>query len=415
MKQFGKILKFELNGYLKNKIFVGVTLFLVLAIAIVIFFPNLKEFLRSDGGAEEGNQRPVMLVYTEDGDLASTLREAFEAAFDGYYDVQTAEGTVDDVKRMVIGGSAECAFALEGISAYTYYVNNLSMYDGNTAVAEAVLQELCRADAMAQAGLTPGQAEKILSVAVEGNTETLGKDQNETVLYTYIMILVLYMAIILYGQMVAIKVAAEKDSRAMEVLITSAKPASMMFGKVLASCLAGLMQLAVIFGAALVLYRVNQSAWGGSDLMESIFDIPVGLLGYMLMFFVLGFLIYAFLFGAVGSAASKTEDTNTSILPLEFLILASFFVVNFSITGGGNINSTLMKICSFVPFSSPMAMFTRICMSEVPGYEIAISVAILIGSVVGVGFLAAKIYRVGVLLYGTAPKIGEVVKVAWKA
>jgi ABC-2 type transport system permease protein len=74
-----------------------------------------------------------------------------------------------------------------------------------------------------------------------------------------------------------------------------------------------------------------------------------------------------------------------------------------------------MKVCSYIPFTSPMAMFTRICMSTVAWYEIAISIAVLIGSTVGVGFLAAKIYRVGVLLYGKRPKIGSILKAVRKA
>ena len=74
-----------------------------------------------------------------------------------------------------------------------------------------------------------------------------------------------------------------------------------------------------------------------------------------------------------------------------------------------------MKAASFIPFTSPMAMFTRICMSTVPLYEILISIAILIGSTIGVGYVAAKIYRVGVLLYGTTPKIGSIIKAVWKA
>lgn len=76
----------------------------------------------------------------------------------------------------------------------------------------------------------------------------------------------------------------------------------------------------------------------------------------------------------------------------------------------GDVDSTLMVICSYIPFTSPMAMFTRICMSTVAWYEIAVSIAVLIGSTIGIGFIAAKIYRVGVLLYGTTPKIGSILK-----
>ena len=228
------------------------------------------------------------------------------------------------------------------------------------------------------------------------------------------MIFALYMVILLYGQMVATNVATEKSSRAMELLITSAKPTSMMFGKVLASCIAGLIQLVAVFGTALVFYNINKGAWGDNRIIESIFNIPVELFAYMLVFFVLGFLIYAFLYGAIGSTASKLEDINTSVMPITFLFIIAFFVVIFSMTSG-SVDNTLMKVCSYIPFTSPMAMFTRICMSTVAWYEIAISIAILIVSTIGVGCIAAKIYRVGVLLYGTTPKIGAVIKAVWRS
>ena len=414
MKQFGKILKFELNGYLKNKIFVGVTLFLMLAIAVVMFFPNIRDLLHPDKTTPDSADRPVMLIYAAEDGLASDLREAFAGAF-ADYDVQTAQGTLEDVQTFVKTGVAECAFALDSLSSYTYYVNDLSQFDYNRDTADAVLQEMNRAAAMVQAGLSPEQAGEILSVQVTGRTETLGKDQGATFLYTYVMIFALYMVIMLYGQMVATNVATEKSSRAMEVLITSANPVSMMFGKVLASCLAGLGQLVAVFGTALVLYRVNKGAWGENPVISYFFDIPTELFVYLLVFFVLGFLLYAFLYGAIGSTASKLEDINTSVMPVTFLFIISFLVVVMAVTGAGSVDSTLMKVCSFIPFSSPMAMFARICMSEVPAHEIALSIGLLAAAVVFIGVLAAKIYRVGVLLYGTTPKLGEVVKAAWRA
>jgi ABC-2 type transport system permease protein len=89
-------------------------------------------------------------------------------------------------------------------------------------------------------------------------------------------------------------------------------------------------------------------------------------------------------------------------------------VVVFSMSSG-EINNALMRVCSYIPFTSPMAMFTRIAMSVVPVYEIIISVAILVGSVIGIGILSAKIYRVGVMLYGTPPKLGAIIKAIRKA
>ena len=413
MKQFGKILKFELKGYLRNKIFVGFTVFLVALITVVAFIPNIISALRSeDTGVTGTADLPTMLVYAEDESLARTVKEYFGVAFAGY-NVKLADGTVNGLKEKIVSGEAECAFVMSSASSYTYYVNNLSMYDGNTVIADAVLQEVYRIGAMVQNGLTPEQAGEIMSVQIESATETLGKDQMQNFFYTYIMIFALYMVILLYGQMVATNVATEKSSRAMEVLITSAKPTAMMFGKVLASCIAGFSQLFLVFGTAILLYNVNKSALS-NPILASVFDIPIELFVYLIIFFVLGFLIYAFMFGAIGSTASKLEDINTSVMPITFLFIIAFMVVMFSMSSG-SIDNTAMLVCSYIPFTSPMAMFTRICMSTVAWYEIAASITVLVVSTVGIGILAARIYRVGVLLYGTPPKLGTILKTVFKS
>lgn len=313
-----------------------------------------------------------------------------------------------------MAGEVDCAFVLSSPTEYIYYVNNLSMYDSNTEMADEMLRQIYQMNALVQGGMSAEQAGEIMNIGISSAVESLGKDQVQNFFYTYIMIFALYMVILLYGQMVATNVATEKSSRAMEVLITSAKPNSMMFGKVLASCIAGLVQLVAVFGSALVLYNINKSYWGDNMIVNSIFNIPPGLFAYMLVFFILGFLVYAFMFGAVGSTASKLEDINTSVMPITILFIIAFCVVVFSMTSG-NIDNTLMTVCSYIPFTSPMAMFARICMSTVPLYEILISIAILVSSTIGIGFVAAKIYRVGVLMYGTTPKISNIIKAVWKA
>ncbi len=417
MKQFGKILKFELKYYFKNKVFVGVTIFLVLLISVLMFLPRIVDVFSGneskDTVAEEGGESPVLLVKAASPEEAETVKGLFETAFSGY-DVQITEDSEWDIQEEILSKSAECAFVFKNMTSYTYYVDNLSMYDSNTDIADSVLQNLYRMNKMIESGMSEEQAGEIIAVQIENNSVSLGKDQMQNYWYTYIMIFALYMVILLYGQMIATNVATEKSSRAMELLITSAKPVSMMFGKVIASCLAGFVQLIAVFGSAILFYTINKEQWADNMIVQSIFDMPVSLLAYMLIFFVLGFFIYAFLYGAIGSTASKLEDINTSVMPITMLFIIAFMVVMFSLASG-NVDNALMKVCSYVPFTSSMAMFTRIAMSTVPWYEILISVAILIGSVAGIGVISAKIYRVGVLLYGTTPKIGSILKAVWRA
>ena len=413
MKQFGKILKFELKYFFKNKIFVGITIFLVLLIAIVMFFPRIMELTGGEKSSESSADLPIMIVKADDPSQADMVKEIFAASFTDY-SVQIANEDVDTIKEKITSEAAECAFVMTGPTSYTYYVNNLSLYDANTEIANTVLQQIYQMNAMINSGMTPEQAGEVMKIQITSEVESLGKDQTENFFYTYIMIFALYMVILLYGQMVATNVATEKSSRAMELLVTSANPTSMMFGKVLASCIAGLVQIVAIFGSAVAFYQINKSYWGDNFIIKSIFNIPPELLIYMLIFFVLGFLIYAFMFGAVGSTASRLEDINTSVMPITIIFIVAFVVVMTSMSSG-DVDNTLMTVCSYIPFTSPMAMFTRIAMSTVPLYEIVTSIAILIASTVGIGVLSAKIYRVGVLLYGTPPKITAILKTVWKA
>lgn len=431
MKQFGTILKFELKSYFKNKIFVGVTVFLMLLIAGVMFFPRISAMLEkrdSEIASEQENSAAeiadgqetdnssgdsVIFVLTDIPEYEDMIHQAFTEAFPDC-SVVTAEEDFAWIKEKVAEGLAECAFVIHDLTSYTYYVDNLSMYDFNTETADEILKNLYSINAMSARGISPEEAAEILTSPVSHETESLGKNQAENFFYTYIMIFSLYIVILLYGQMVATNVATEKSSRAMELLITSAKPASMMFGKVIASCLAGLIQLTAVFGSAFLFFNLNKSFWADNTIITSIFDMPLELLAYMLIFFVLGFFIYAFLFGAIGSTASKVEDINTSVMPLTILFVIAFIVVMSSMSSG-SVDSTVMLICSYIPFTSPMAMFTRIAMSTVPFYQIALSIGVLVVSVFGIGIFSAKIYRVGVLLYGTTPKIGSILKALKKA
>lgn len=411
MKQFWTVLSFELKSFLKNKVFVGMTLAMVLILAAVMFYPRISEALSRGEDESAAPAGALMLVKNESGMAGVT--EAFSAAFSGY-EVRESREAEEVIRGQITSGEAECAFVITAPNAFTYYIGNLSMYDMNTEIARGVMQELYRLDAMVRAGISPQTAGEIASVQIEGKTESLGKDQTQNYWYTYIMIFALYMVIMLYGQMVATGVAAEKSSRAMEVLVTSAKPLSMMLGKIVASCLAGFVQLAAIFGSAVLFYSVNKEYWGGGSIISSIFGMPPALLAYMLIFFLLGFMLYACMYGAAGSLASKPEDVSVLVMPITMLFVIGFVIVMPNMISG-NVDNVLMRVCSFIPFTSSMAMFTRIAMSTVPWYEVAISVALLAAGTGLVGMLAAKIYRMGVLLYGTPPKLGALLKALRKA
>ena len=401
MRQFRTILGFELQNYFKNKVFVSVTIIIMLAVAGVMFYPRVASFFTQGNEAGRGD-RPIMLVATDSSELpASTTEAVFRRSFPRYQ-IKVTTDRVEQVKEQVKSGKAKYALVLSDTS-YTYYVNGLVMADSNVATANSAVKDLYQLKMLRRHGLSAEQAGQVMTVQIKSNVQNLGKDQTKNFYSAFIMIYALYIAVMTYGQMVATNVASEKSSRAMELLTTSASPVAMMFGKIIASCLAGLTQLVGIFGSALLFYNLNRASWQGNQMINSIFNIPPDLLLYMILFFLLGFFIYGMMYGAVGSLVSKPEDIGSVAMPIILVFVIGFAVVMSSIEDPNN--AIGMKICSFIPFTSSMAMFARIAMGSVSTGEIALSIAILVVSTVLIGILAAKIYRAGVLMYGTRPKL----------
>lgn len=414
MKQFGTILNFELKEYLKNKAYIITTVVMVALLAVVMFIPTLLSNI--DFGSSSSKPKPALVSVSDTmpSSIKKELEDTITTVFPGNEFTFTTDSS-DKIKEQIENGDVEFAFVFgDNISQYTYYVNDLKMTDNNTSILDDSLNELIHTHAFEKNGISAAEAGRIMSTRVSSTTENLGQNQAQNFFYTYAMIMALYMVIAMYGQMIASHVAAEKDSRVMELLIATASPTSMMFAKVIASCLAGLLQLTVIFGSSILFFHLSSMSSSMSVIFASFFDIPVHLLVDMLVFFLLGYLIYAFLFGAVGSTVSRIEDLSTAIAPLTMVFVGAFMIVIFSMSSG-EVNNGLMVFASYFPLSSPMAMFTRIAMSNVPAYEIAISIGILLVSVWLFGNLAAKIYRTGVLLYGTKPKLSTLIKQVIKA
>lgn len=409
MRQFFNILNFEFSSYLKNKTFVGITVALIVVMGALLSFPRLEGLLsKTEEAPVESTEKSVVLVSDSREADGDTLLSLLAAKMPENEFVRT-DKTVAELTAIV--GTPECESAIVILSptTYTYIVQDIGMTDNTRYNLEEVMTESYRIASLARLGASAGQVSDILNQSIEGEIIKTGKDQIMNFFYTYILIFALYMAILLYGQFVATSVASEKSSRAMELLITSAKPSSLMFGKVFGAGFAGLLQLSAILASTFIFFNINKSYWQDNAIVTSIFDMPLPILLYTILFFVLGFFIYAFLYGAIGSLASNVEDINTSSLPITFLFIAAFMVVMFSMSSG-NVDSGLMVAASYIPFTSPMAMFVRIAMGNVSGVEIAISVAILLVSTIGIGAISAKIYRIGVLLYGTPPKLSNIIK-----
>ena len=408
MKQFLSILRFEYLGYIKNKVFMGITIAVIVILAVLLSLPRITALIGGDSEAESEPEATGEKVLIRDETGGGMALAYLSPLFPGDT-VELTDLGQDELQDMVSSGECAGAIIITGELSYVYIVDSLGLYDSTQYSIEEALTAMYRAKTLTDLGLSAQEAGQVLSAAASGQVLQTGKDQASNFLYTYILIMLLYMAIVVYGQLVANSVAIEKGSRAMELLITSARPRNLMFGKVLGSGLAGLTQLGLMLGSAFLFFNLNRDGWAGNAMVNSIFNMPIETLLYTVLFFLLGYFIYAFLYGAVGSMATKVEDLNTTSMPVMFLMIAVLMIVIFNLAGGTP-NSPLMVAASFIPVSSPMAMFVRITMSEVPSWQVAASVGILIASTLGIGYLSAKIYKVGVLLYGKPPKFREILK-----
>ena len=415
MKQFKTVFGFEFKNYVRSKVFIGLTLFLVLVMAVIMFFPRIKNaFAGGEEAADEPTGQPaVLLLFDENGAYPAGMLEDAILRVNPAFVIRTPE-SADAIGKEIEDGAADYALVVKESDVFDFYVKNKTLYDSTGELLRVAATNALQTYLMQISGVDAGTSAAVLSANASLNVVAVGQDQTASIGYTYVMIYALYMVILIYGQMVANSVAGEKGSRAMEVLVTSVRPNAMIFGKVLATTLAGLIQIVAVFGSAILFYRVNASAWGDNPVIASFFNIPGALFGYMILFFLLGFVMYAFLFSAVGSTVSKPEEINMAVTPVMLLFISGFIVTILSISFGSTENIAI-KIMSFLPFASPMAMFTRIAMGSVPGWQIGLCVGILVLSVWAVGVLSAKIYRTGILLYGNKPGLGSVLKAMRRA
>lgn len=409
MKQFFTIFKHELSQYFKNKIFVITTLILILAVSGFLFAPRIGEIINKSKNAESSEEKKSEVLVKSDNANLEKLLPAIAASFP-QQNVKITNDSVDEIKKQIKEQSVEFAFVLSSdLKSYTYLANVSALQDPNLNTMDNLLKTLYSHAYLKKHGLNDTQIAEVQNPNITHTIESISEDGTKNFWYAYVMVFVLYMVIMMFGQKVAMSVVTEKTSRAMEVLITSASPVALMFGKILASSVAGIFQITAIFGSAFISYNINKSYFETNAVINTLFNFPASLVGYLLIFFLLGFLIYSFLFGAMASTVSKIEDLSSVVMLIQIIFVAGFVVSTNAMTSG-DVNSELMKGLSLFPLTSPMAMFTRIAMSEVPGFEILLSVAFLILATTLIGYIAAKIYRVGVLMYGTRPTFAKIIK-----
>ncbi len=219
----------------------------------------------------------------------------------------------------------------------------------------------------------------------------------------FIFVMILYMATLSWGIAISRSIVEEKGSRVIEVLLSSLTPRDLMLGKLVGVGLAGLTQLSIW---ALVGLAMSGYAASGAVAMLSSMAIPPAVFGYLMLFFLLGFLLYSALFMTVGAACSTEQDaqqfqaliTLPMIVPLMTLLLLI-----------QNPASTLAVVLSMIPLFAPMIMLARVILLEPPMWQILLSVALLVAAIYFSIVFAARIFQVGILLYGKRPSLRELI------
>ena len=400
MQQFFTVFKYEFKKIVLSKGYLISTGIMAIILAGVFFLPQLISDLKL---FNSDNNTPVALIKT-DYVKSETLVQTIHAALPDY-EVKLTDKSTEEAKQEVINDKAK--FFIEAnhdLTEVTEY-SKIGFSEASTREVQsidAIVKNLRQSDLLAEQNLAPSAIAKVLNPDVKINLETVNKNGAASVIYTFVLIYALYMAITFYGSHVMNSVVTEKTSRAMEVLATSVKPNALLFGKIISTSLAGLIQIAAIIIEAFICVKISSVNNPSFPVNQIISNIPTQILVYMLIFFLLGFLIYSFLYGAFASTVSKIDELSSAIMPVQIIIVFTF-IATMSAINSGNADTPFNVFLSYFPFTAPMMMFTRAIISNVSTLEIILSILVLIVSTYFIGWLSARIYRVGILMYGEKP------------
>jgi ABC-2 type transport system permease protein len=218
----------------------------------------------------------------------------------------------------------------------------------------------------------------------------------------FVMLFFIYMTVLIYGLFVMRGVIEEKQSRIVEVMVSSVRPTQMMLGKVIGIGLVGLTQIGVWALSGLLLTTVGVSAFSSRGITMP--SISPALLVYFVVYFVLGYFLYATLYALVGSTVSSEEEAQQAQMPVTILLVVPMVIFNMIIA---NPTSTASIVLSMIPFFAPTLMMMRIAVVNPPLWQILLSMGIMFATILGCVWVAARIYRVGILMYGKRPSIAE--------
>jgi ABC-2 type transport system permease protein len=236
--------------------------------------------------------------------------------------------------------------------------------------------------------------------------EAGGKDSGGGFILSFVLGFLIYLTILMYGQVILGAVVEEKETRIAEILFSSVRSSTLMFGKLIGVSMVALTQLGIWFTAFGVL-----AVWGlpqmPAKVAENIPRLPASFFLYFFLFFLVGYFIYSTLYALVGSMVTTTQEGGQVAMPIIFLLMIGFYL-SFMVMRSPN--SSLSFWVSMFPFFSPITMVTRIVSQTPPLWQIALSLFIGFATIAGLLWLAARVHRVGMLMYGKKASIPEVMR-----
>ncbi|MFB9325649.1 ABC transporter permease [Paenibacillus aurantiacus] len=438
---FWTVVGFTVRNKFRGKAFVITTLVIALIMSIGINLPYIiKQFSSNENeavsvGYLEKSEDLLKSTTFNNAFLAQSLNKYFEALPEPavklipFKESGSPEGDEKALKQAIADGKIKGYIEFQpgktggfpnGFPDVVYKSEKLM--DTNVTESLAVALQAVKTKMMLEGSNLSQEKRDLLLAEVDVQTVQIstsagagnvgeGKTASEQAMdmgLVYVILILLVMAIMVTGQMIASEITAEKSSRVMEILITSVAPVTSMFGKIFGMFLVGLAQMLTFVGVILLNMALPHNREPLADLNIRLADIDPVLLVYALVFYLMGYFLFATLFAAVGSLVSRTEDLGQAVMPITVVSLVGFYVCMFG--GLSNPDTTVMKVFSFIPLFSPYAMVVRLGLSNPAAWEVWVSIGLLLIMILVAGWLSARIYRAGVLMYGKRPTIKELRK-----
>lgn len=292
----------------------------------------------------------------------------------------------------------------------TYVSRSAADFLGNSRMEDAIGRAVAQ-EALIKQGMPSESAQQLmtdidLKTRQVKNGEIVSSDASKGFWGAYIMAFVLYFTIVFYGMNVARSVVAEKTSRVFEVLLASARPESLMAGKLLGVGAAGLTQMAVWVMALLVLSGPAFGATLGQGGLAAYGVTPLQL-GFFVVYFILGYFFYSALSAALGSTVSQESEIQQFAMVLILPLLVGLILITYIVS---NPAAWPVVLLSLIPFCTPIVMCERMAAMSVPWWQLALSLVLMVGSTYGLLWIASRIYRVGILMYGKRPTLPELMR-----